>query len=298
MKDNIKGFILASRPKTLPAGASPIIMATALAYSDTQKFSLIIFILTLLCTVLLQIASNLINDYYDTQTGVDTEERLGPTRVTSSGQLKASTVKTMFISTLVLAFILGIYLMYVGGPIIIAMGLISMLASYLYTGSPFPLSHYALGELLALIFFGCVAVCGAYYLQTKQITNSALLLSLFPGFLSSAIMAINNARDINSDTKAKKLTLGILLNKLRPNLSSWLPLIFVICANIVIIVHSVIYEQWYLSFAVVGLVLPFLKTWIYLILNRPSVEYNNSLAKTGKFLFLSSLIYGGLLWIN
>lgn len=298
MKNYIRGFILAARPKTLPAGASPVILGTALAYSDTQSFSLMIFLITLICTLLLQISSNLINDYYDTQTGVDTEERLGPARMTSTGELNASTVKAMFISTLALAFILGIYLMYIGGPLIIAMGLISMLASYLYTGGPLPLSHYALGEFLALVFFGLVAVCGTYHLQAGQISDSSIILSLFAGFLSSAIMAINNARDINSDIKARKLTLGILLNRIRKNLSSWLPLIFVILADLSIITHSVIYEQWYLSVAIVGLTLPFLKTWTYLILNKPSLEYNNSLAKTGKFLFLSSLIYGGLLWIN
>lgn len=298
MQEYLKGFIVASRPKTLPAGASPVILGTALAYSDTGKFSLPIFLLTLCCTILLQIASNLINDYYDTKTGVDTDERLGPTRVTSTGQLNADTVKLMFMTTLILAFILGLYLMFTGGPVIIAMGLISMLCSYLYTGGPFPLSHYALGEVLALIFFGLVAVTGTYFLQSGQISNSAVLLSLFPGLISSAIMAINNARDIKSDQKANKLTLALLVNKIMPRLSRWLPLAFVILANMVIIAHGLFFEQWQLSIAVLGLSLPFLKTWIFLIKNSPSPTYNNSLANTGKFLFISSIIYGTLLWIN
>ncbi|MFG1492468.1 1,4-dihydroxy-2-naphthoate octaprenyltransferase [Halobacteriovorax sp. ZH4_bin.1] len=303
MSQLVKGFITAARPKTLPAGASPVIMATAAAYFDQGDVSWIIFIITLICTLLLQISSNLINDYYDTQTGVDTQERIGPQRVTSTGLVSPQTVKKFFIATLAMAFLLGIFLMNVGGLPIVIVGLTSILGAYAYTGGPFPLSHYGLGELLALIFFGNIAVCGAYYLQVGTINDSIILLSFYPGLLSAAIMAINNARDIESDKAAGKLTLGILLNKMvMKNASSWLPLIFVAIAFAILCGHSHLIlrsgQAMALNLILLILTLVFLKTWTYPIKNRPSPAYNESLARTGKYLFISTLIYSGVMWLS
>ncbi|WP_412469585.1 MULTISPECIES: 1,4-dihydroxy-2-naphthoate octaprenyltransferase [unclassified Halobacteriovorax] len=303
MSQLVKGFIIAARPKTLPAGASPVILATAHAFFDQGEISWIIFVITLLCTLLLQISSNLINDYYDTQTGVDTQERLGPERVTNTGLIEPQTVKKFFIGTLALAFLLGIFLMNVGGMPIVILGLASIAGAYHYTGGPFPLSHYGMGELLALIFFGNIAVCGTYYLQTSTINDAVILLSLFPGLLSAAIMAINNARDIESDAIAKKMTLGVLLNRaLKKQASSWLPLFFVAQAFFILCAHSylVLNQGQSLAFMMVFLIITliFLKTWTFLIKNGPSPAYNDSLARTGKYLFITSLIYSGILWLS
>lgn len=299
MNNIISGFLKASRPKTLPAGAAPVILATFLALKDLNgKIEFTIFFLTLACTILLQISSNLINDYYDTQTGVDTQNRLGPERVTNSGHLNPKTVKLFFILTLSISFLLGIYLMIKGGPIIIAMGIASIICAYLYTGGPLPLSHYGLGEVLAIFFYGNVAVTGSYYLQTKTISDSVIILSFLPGFLSAAIMAINNCRDIKSDEIASKLTLPLMLEKISANSSRFVPLTFVIFALISCIYHAVFIGKWYLSLPILVLGLLFKNTWIYIIKNPPNPEYNNCLAKTGKFLFLTALIYGVLIWQN
>lgn len=300
MNKNVQGFIIASRPKTLPAGAAPVILAGFLAAKnlDGEVFNYVIFVLTLICTILLQISSNLINDYYDTKTGVDTSERLGPHRVTNTGFIDAETVKKFFIATLSLAFIMGIYLMFQGGTLIVILGLASMAAAYLYTGGPFPLSHYALGEILALLFFGNVAVIGSYYLLTGQITNEAILLSIFPGLISSTIMAINNARDLENDRKADKLTMAIILDNIMGEKSRYLPMSFVLLANIIIIAHAYLYGHWYNAISVIVLTTLFFKTWKYIAKSKPNVEYNQRLAETGKFLFISSLIYGAIIWIS
>lgn len=283
-----KALLLASRPKTLPASAGPVILGLALAYNLTNQINSLTAILTLITAIILQVSTNLVNDYYDGIRGIDDDKRLGPTRVTSTGILGPSLLKRSFIITFSIAFLLGIYLMFIGGLPIVAIGLSSIFFAYAYTGGPIPLSYYGLGELLALIFFGPVAVWGTFYIQTGSHHNMALIAGLAPGFISAAIMAINNLRDRETDAKTTKVTLAILLGEKGARA---LPIIFVLFSTFVPIVHSMIYKSQNIILSATFTSYFFMKTWIALSREPISKRFNIYLANTGKYLFIFCLIY-------
>jgi 1,4-dihydroxy-2-naphthoate octaprenyltransferase len=207
-------WIQAARPQTLPAALGPVIIGLALAHGHSG-LNVLTALLTIICALLLQISSNLINDYYDGIRGTDTKERLGPIRVTAAGLLPPSSVKKAFLITLALSFFCGLYLMSIAGLPIIIIGLSSLFCAWAYTGGPFPLSHFALGELFALLFFGPVAVWGTYYIQVLKFDHhdhlSVILWGISVGLIASALMGINNLRDIVQDKQAGKITIATLL---------------------------------------------------------------------------------------
>ncbi len=157
-----QAWILAARPKTLPAALTPVLVGTALAIHDSQ-FALLPALAAALGALLLQIGSNFANDYFDFFKGADTPERLGPTRVTAVGLISPSALRWGMVAVFGLAVLVGIYLLVVGGWPIIVIGVASILAALLYTGGPFPFGYYGLGDLFVFVFFGLVAVCGTYY---------------------------------------------------------------------------------------------------------------------------------------
>jgi len=294
-QNTISSLILASRPKTLFASAGPVLLGLALAYRLEDKFNAITALITLLCALLLQVSTNLVNDYYDGVRGIDDEKRLGPERMTSTGALKSATVKNAFIATLVASFILGIYLMAVAGLPIIIIGFLSILFAYAYTGGPFPLSYYAMGEVLALIFFGPVAVWGTYYIQvlnTELHLQLVLLVGLAPGFISAAIMAINNLRDRETDIRTRKKTLAILAG---PQGARILPILFVLCATFIPIIHSSIFKENPRIMIATFMSYFFFKTWNALAKEPITPRFNIHLANTGKFLFIFCFTYAVML---
>ena len=199
MKKGPNPWILAARPKTLPAGAGPVLIGLGLVGSFNH-INYPIAALTLITALLLQISSNLINDYYDGVKGLDKEDRLGPPRAVALGLLPASTVKKGFIFTLSMAFLLGIGLMVRGGTPIIIIGFSSLFFAWAYTGGPFPLSYFGLGEIFAFIFFGPIAVYGTWYLQTLESgfpSLDVLYMGASVGLISAALMGVNNLRDID-----------------------------------------------------------------------------------------------------
>lgn len=201
-------WFLASRPKTLPAAAAPVIIGTAFAWK-AEAFHLLSFMGALLGALFIQIGTNLANDYFDYKKGSDREDRLGPTRVTQAGLVSPQSVKQAMIFAFSLAFLIGIYLVYRGGIPIVVIGLLSILFGVLYTGGKYPIGYIGLGDIFVLIFFGPVAVGGTYYVQTLTITNEVLFAGLAPGFFSVAILVVNNLRDINSDRQSGKKTLAV-----------------------------------------------------------------------------------------
>ncbi len=205
-------WLLAIRPKTLPAAVGPVFVGSAAAYND-QLFSLFPALGCLLGAILLQIAVNLANDYFDFKNAIDSEERLGPTRVTQSGLIPPGQVKNGMIICLGLAALVFVYLSLVGGWPIVCIGILSLLAALAYSGGPFPLASNGLGELFVFIFFGLVAVCGTYFIQTHKLTNMAVIAAVPPGLLITAIMVVNNLRDIDTDSKAGKRTLAVILGR-------------------------------------------------------------------------------------
>jgi 1,4-dihydroxy-2-naphthoate polyprenyltransferase len=207
-----QAWVLAARPKTLPAAIGPILVGAALALADSV-FQAGPALAALLCALLLQIGSNFANDYFDYFKGADTHERMGPTRVTSAGLLTPDAMRWGMLVIFGAASLIGLYLIWVGGwPIFIA-GLAALLAAIAYTGGPFPFGYYGLGDLFVFIFFGLVAVCGTYYVQAHTLPATVVGAAVPPGLLITAILVVNNLRDIDTDRRANKRTLAVRLGR-------------------------------------------------------------------------------------
>ncbi len=205
-------WLLAARPKTLPAALGPVLVGTAVAIRD-GVFQPVLALAALVGAVLLQVAVNFANDYFDAKNDIDSENRLGPVRVTQAGLIAPEQVKRAMILTLILAALLFGGLAFVAGPVLIVVGIISILSALAYSGGPFPIASHGLGELFVLIFFGPVAVCSTYYLQAGHFSTFSLVASLIPGLLITEIMVINNLRDIPTDSVAGKRTLAVRLGQ-------------------------------------------------------------------------------------
>jgi len=204
----LKAWILAARPKTLTAAVAPVLLGTALA-SRSAVLALGPAVAVFVGAVLLQIASNFANDVYDFEKGADTEQRLGPTRAVQAGLLTALQMKRGLYLVLALALAVGSYLVAVGGPVIVAIGLASMLCAVAYTGGPYPLGYHGLGDLFVFSFFGPVAVCGTVFLHLGHVPPLAALYSVPLGLLATNILVVNNLRDHVTDRQAGKRTLVV-----------------------------------------------------------------------------------------
>lgn len=203
-----KVWLLAARPKTLWASISPILIGIAMAYA-AGKGELLPALAALLAGVLLQVAANLSNDYIDYVKGIDKADRLGPMRVTQAGLVSPGAMKAATAIVLMLAFLLGVYLVYRGGWPIVIIGLSSILFAVLYTAGPYPLGYHGWGDLFAFVFFGPVATAGTYYVQALSVPNEVIIAGCAPGLFSVAILTVNNLRDIESDTRAGRKTLAV-----------------------------------------------------------------------------------------
>ncbi|GAB6178730.1 1,4-dihydroxy-2-naphthoate polyprenyltransferase [Desulfotomaculum defluvii] len=218
--ENLSGFqiwMLAIRPKTLPAAMGPVIVGASLAVGD-RVFDFFPALAALLVSLLLQIGSNLANDVFDFKKGVDTKERTGPLRVTQAGLLTPQQVMGGMWLVFAFAFALGLYLTWVGGWVILALGIAAIISAIAYTGGPFPLGYNGLGEIFVFIFFGPVAVCGTYYVQAGTVSPAAWWASLPVGFLITAILVVNNLRDLSTDKKTGKRTMAV---RLGPKGTQW-----------------------------------------------------------------------------
>lgn len=204
----LRRWYLAIRPKTLPAAASGVIVGSALAWRD-GGFSLGPALAALGVALLLQIASNLANDVYDGERGADTTARLGPLRVTQSGLLGRGQVKRGVAVVLCLALVLGVYLAFVAGPWVVVVGLAAIVAALAYTAGPYPLGYHGLGEVFVFVFFGLAAVVGTYWVQTGGTTLPVWLMAVAVGWLITAILVVNNLRDVEQDRDAGKRTVAV-----------------------------------------------------------------------------------------
>lgn len=205
-----QAWVLAARPKTLPAAVGPVLVGAALAASD-GLFRWLPALAALVVSLLLQIGSNLANDYFDYVKGTDTHERVGPTRVTSAGLLAPGQVRAGMVVVFGLAALLGLYLVWVGGWPILALGAAAIVAAITYTGGPFPYGYYGMGEVFVFIFFGLAAVTGTYYLVSGTLNATAWLAAVPVGALITAVLVVNNYRDRHTDAKGGKRTLAVLL---------------------------------------------------------------------------------------
>src|SRR3954451_18542733 len=207
-------WLMAARPRTLPAAVAPVLVGTALAATE-GTFKVLTFVAALLGALFIQVGTNLSNDYSDARRGADTEDRLGPVRVTAGGLVPPRQVLVATYVAFGLAVACGVYLVYLAGPILLAIGAASILAGVLYTGGPRPYGYEGLGEIFVFLFFGIVAVAGSYYVQTERIEWEAFALAIPVGLLAAAILVVNNVRDIDTDRRAGKRTLAVRLGRRR-----------------------------------------------------------------------------------
>lgn len=213
MNNSFQTWLLAFRPKTLPAAIAPVIIGLSYAY-QSGIFNPLIAFFTLLASILIQIGTNLANDVFDFEKGTDTDERLGPKRVTQSGLLSPERVKKAMIITFIMALLIGFFLAWIGGWPIVIIGGLSIISGIAYTGGPFPLGYNGLGDLFVFIFFGLVAVPGTYYLQGGELFDSfAIILGASMGLMADCILIVNNIRDADNDVKTGKRTLAVIFGK-------------------------------------------------------------------------------------
>jgi len=205
-----QAWVLASRPRTLTAAAGPVFLGTGLAFGR-GSFRLLPALAALAGALLIQVGTNLANDYYDHRRGGDTEDRVGPLRVTQAGLIPPQTVRNGAYLVLGMALLVGIYLVWVGGLPIALIGLASLICAVAYTGGPFPLAYHGLGDLFVFVFFGLVAVGGTYWVQALEFSPEVFLAGAGAGAMNTAILVVNNFRDIETDARAGKRTLAVRL---------------------------------------------------------------------------------------
>jgi 1,4-dihydroxy-2-naphthoate polyprenyltransferase len=285
-------WLMASRPKTLPAGITPVFVGTALA-GFAHVFHPLRFVAALLGAILIQVGTNLSNDYSDARRGADTDDRLGPVRVTAGGLVPPSQVLLATYVTFGLAVLVGVYLIVVAGWQLLLIGVASILAGVLYTGGPKPYGYEGLGEVFVFLFFGLVAVAGSFFVQLRHLDWEAFALAVPVGLLASAILVVNNVRDIDTDRRAGKKTLAVRLGRDRTR---------TMYAGMVYLAYVLTPVTWIFGPLTAWLFLP----WISLPLATPVVKLvrnrtdgpslNQALGKTGQLqLVFCILLSAGLL---
>jgi 1,4-dihydroxy-2-naphthoate octaprenyltransferase len=213
----VRIWVMAARLRTLPAAVAPVFVGTALAGHDGE-FDVFAFLAALLGALFIQVGTNLSNDYSDARRGADTEDRLGPVRVTAGGLVPPRQVLIATYVTFGLAVVCGIYLVVKAGPVLLLIGGASILAGILYTGGPRPYGYEGLGEVFVFLFFGVVAVTGSYYVQVEHLSWEAFVAAVPVGLIASAILVVNNVRDLETDRRASKRTLAVRMGRERTRL--------------------------------------------------------------------------------
>lgn len=242
-----KNIWLGMRPATLIVGLSPVILGVVVGLHQISSrggeiglYNYSHALVSIFLVILMQGAANLVNDVKDAESGVDSKQRSGPLRIVASGLVAATTVRNTYRLFFALSILLSAYLAIEGGAQILLLGIACCLFAFAYTGGPKPLSHFGLGELVAFVFFGPVAVAGSALLQTGSWSFEVILMGMGPGFLAAAIMAVNNHRDRQTDKVAGKRTLA---TRVSPELSQQLPWIFVLIAVALSIVPYLLENQ-------------------------------------------------------
>jgi 1,4-dihydroxy-2-naphthoate octaprenyltransferase len=213
----VRIWLMAARPRTLPAAVAPVLVGTALA-GYLHVFHPLRFIAALLGAIFIQVGTNLSNDYSDARRGADAEDRLGPVRVTAGGLVPPRQVLVATYVSFGLAVLAGVYLVFVAGWQLLLVGGASILAGVAYTGGPRPYGYEGLGEVFVFLFFGIVAVAGSFFVEVKHLNWEAFALAVPVGLLAAAILVVNNVRDIDSDRRAGKRTLAVRLGRERTRL--------------------------------------------------------------------------------
>jgi len=286
-KPHLKHWLSAARPKTLAAAIVPVLVGASIAWYH-QLFRADTTAVALFCAFAIQIGTNFANDYFDFVKGADTNDRLGFERATAAGHIKPETMRLATILTMLIAFIAGLYLVWIGGWAVLAIGLASLLFGVLYTGGPYPLGYNGLGDIFVFIFFGFVAVMGTYYVNASEWSAISAWASVPIGALCVNILVVNNLRDVDQDRIANKRTLGVLFGEQALRIE-----------YISMLIIS------YLSLAAIFFIFP-VSFWIFLPLlslpeairlnqlirnNRDKRTLNNTLGHTARLMFLFGVLF-------
>ena len=279
-------WLLAARPRTLPAAIAPVLVGTALAVTE-DMFRTGPFVAALVGSVFIQVGTNLSNDYSDARRGADTEDRLGPVRVTAGGLMPPRRVLVGTYVAFAVAVAAGLYLAATAGWELLLVGAMSILAGVLYTGGPRPYGYEGLGELFVFLFFGIVAVAGSYYVQTEDLRWEAFTLAIPVGLLAAAILVVNNVRDVDTDRRAGKLTLAVKLGRERARFLFAAMLVLAFAAPAITWAAGGLTAWLLLSLAAAPLVPPLIDT-VFSRTDGPAL--NGALAGTGRLLAIHSLL--------
>ncbi len=291
---NLKIWFLAVRPKTLSAAVAPVMIGTTMAFVGGHGHIGAAFA-ALASALLIQIGTNFANDYFDYLKGADNEERIGPLRVTQAGYVKPKTMFRNFVITFGLAAFIGLYLIYRGGWPIILIGILSIASGILYTAGPWPLGYLGLGDFFVLMFFGPVAVCGTFYVQTLEITDTVFFASFGPGFLATALLVINNLRDIPTDIKAGKLTLAV---RFGPTFARTEYLVLFVSALILPMILALFFNgKWYACISTL-IIIPGYSAIRQIITGISGRELNQTLSTSGKLIIIYSVLFSIGWWIG
>ena len=287
---SLQAWMLAIRPKTLPAGAVPVVLGSALAAVD-GRFRLLPALVALICALGIQVATNFINEIYDFRKGADTAERLGPTRTVAAGIISEKTMIKVSASLAAGVFFLGLYLVYTSGWPILLIGLLSLLFAWGYTGGPYPIAYSGLGDLFVFIFFGLVAVGGTYYVQAHDLVLPVLIAAVAPGAFSVNILLVNNIRDIATDRRVGKMTLPARIG------AKWARRLYVALTVVAYLVPALLWQNHYSPWAMLSLLsLPLAFVMIRTLYASEGRELNHVLAGTGKLMTMHGLLFAaGLL---
>ncbi len=215
----LSSWILAARPRTLSLSTTPVIVGTALAWAVERQIRWPAVAAALLGSALIQLGTNLHNDAADSRRGGDGPDRVGPPRATASGLLDGTAVTRAACACFAAAALMGVYLIWIGGWPILLLGVLSILSGWAYTGGPLPIAYTPLGELFVIAFFGLAAVCGTYWLCTAHLVPAAVEAGLALGFITGAVLLVNNHRDADADARVGRRTLAIVAG---PSLTNWI----------------------------------------------------------------------------
>jgi 1,4-dihydroxy-2-naphthoate octaprenyltransferase len=279
-------WLVAARPRTLPAAVAPVLVGTALARTE-GTFHGLRFACALVGSVFIQIGTNLANDYSDARRGADTEDRLGPVRVTAGGLMPPRRVLIGTWVAFAIAVAAGAYLVAVAGVELLLVGAASIAAGVLYTGGPKPYGYEGLGELFVFLFFGVVAVAGSYYVQVERLEWEAFALSVPVGLLAAAILVVNNVRDVETDRRAGKRTLAVRIGRLRARRLYAVMMVVALLAPIAVWAAGALSYCILLALLAAPLAPPLVRT---VGTRTDGASLNGALAGTGRLLAVYSLL--------
>jgi 1,4-dihydroxy-2-naphthoate octaprenyltransferase len=280
-------WFLAARPKTLWAAIAPVTIGGGLAHADLGFYTPA-FIAALFGAIFIQIGTNFANDLADFRNKVDAAGRLGPLRATQAGLVTPRAMMNATILAFSIAFVFGIYLVIRGGWPIMIVGLASILFGVLYTAGPYPLSYNGTADVFVLLFFGPVAVAGTYYVCTLDLSSEAIYAGIAPGLMSTAILTVNNLRDIETDNASGKRTLAVRLGE---KVTRRFYVVLVLLALLYPLFHYLLLrQQWGILLALLAFI-PAVALIRKVLAGTTGRPLNDVLAGTGRLLAIFAILF-------